>query len=130
MFILVLFISLEKWKQFNHSILVGCQVNFEESSVICITVNGHCKCYVKTLRESGKRENEIKMQMTNYSCCNRGAWWAAVYGVAQSRTRPKRLSSSSSKHILQVGICISVRLFLDYQVTIGIKNSLVFCPRT
>ena len=24
-----------------------------------------------------------------------GAWWAAVYGVAQSRTRPKRLSSSS-----------------------------------
>ena len=26
-----------------------------------------------------------------------GAWWAAIYGVAQSRTRLKRLSSSSSK---------------------------------
>ena len=26
----------------------------------------------------------------------RGAWWAAVYGVAQSRTRLKLLSSSSS----------------------------------
>ena len=26
----------------------------------------------------------------------RGAWWAAVYGVAQSRTRLKRLGSSSS----------------------------------
>ena len=26
-----------------------------------------------------------------------GAWWAAVYGVAQSRTRPKWLSSSSSR---------------------------------
>ena len=26
-----------------------------------------------------------------------GAWWAAVYGVAQSQTRPKRLSSSSSR---------------------------------
>ena len=25
---------------------------------------------------------------------DRGAWWAAVYGVAQSRTRLKRLSSS------------------------------------
>ena len=25
-----------------------------------------------------------------------GAWWAAVYGVAQSRTRLKRLSCSSS----------------------------------
>ena len=26
-----------------------------------------------------------------------GAWWAAVYGVAHSRTRLKRLSSSSSR---------------------------------
>ena len=29
-----------------------------------------------------------------------GAWWAAVYGVAQSRTRLKRLSSSSSSSSL------------------------------
>ena len=28
---------------------------------------------------------------------DRGAWWAAVYGVAQSQTRLKRLSSSSVK---------------------------------
>ena len=28
---------------------------------------------------------------------DRGAWWAAVYGVAQSQTRLKRLSSSSSE---------------------------------
>ena len=35
-----------------------------------------------------------------------GAWWAAVYGVAQSRTRLKRLSSSSSSiHIICA--CIS-----------------------
>ena len=27
---------------------------------------------------------------------DRGAWWAAIYGVAQSRTRLKRFSSSSS----------------------------------
>ena len=27
-----------------------------------------------------------------------GAWWAAVYGVVQSRTRLKRLSSSSSMY--------------------------------
>ena len=36
-----------------------------------------------------------------YSCLesprDRGAWWAAVCGVAQSRTRLKRLSSSSSR---------------------------------
>ena len=28
---------------------------------------------------------------------DRGAWWAAVHGVIQSRTQLKRLSSSSSK---------------------------------
>ena len=36
-----------------------------------------------------------------YSCLENprdgGAWWEAVYGVAQSRTRLKRLSSSSSR---------------------------------
>ena len=35
-----------------------------------------------------------------YSCLenpmDRGAWWAAVYGVAQSQAQLKRLSSSSS----------------------------------
>ena len=31
-----------------------------------------------------------------------GAWWAAVYGVAQSRTRLKRLSSSSSSVVLNI----------------------------
>ena len=32
-----------------------------------------------------------------------GAWWAAVYGVAQSWTRLKRLSSSRSRfHIIQI----------------------------
>ena len=40
-----------------------------------------------------------------YSCLenprDRQAWWAAVYGVAQSRTRLKRLSSSSSSSLGQ-----------------------------
>ena len=36
-----------------------------------------------------------------------GAWWAAVYGVAQSQTRLKRLSSSSS----------SSNLFLSHVLT-------------
>ena len=38
---------------------------------------------------------------------DRGAWWAAVYGVAQSQTRLKRLSSSSSARLLSCA-----RLFL------------------
>ena len=32
-----------------------------------------------------------------------GAWWAAVYGVAQSWTRLKRLSSSSSRAAIGEG---------------------------
>ena len=31
---------------------------------------------------------------------DRGAWWAALYGVPQSRTQLKRLSSSSSSKLL------------------------------
>ena len=38
---------------------------------------------------------------------DRGAWWAAVYGVAQSRTRLKRLSSSSSSVYINMSILIS-----------------------
>ena len=33
-----------------------------------------------------------------------GVWWAAVYGVAQSRTRPKRLSSSSSRKMVVMNL--------------------------
>ena len=43
-----------------------------------------------------------------FRCCgfenprDRGAWWAAIYGVQQSRTRLKRLSSSSSTNSVLV----------------------------
>ena len=40
-----------------------------------------------------------------------GAWWAAVYGVSQSRTRLKRLSSSSSSNMI-VGNNINVSQLL------------------
>ena len=33
---------------------------------------------------------------------DRGAWWAAIYGVAQSRTRLKRLSSLAAAAILTI----------------------------
>ena len=43
-----------------------------------------------------------------YSCLENprggGAWWAAIYGVAQSQTRLKRLSSSSSSILYKVAI--------------------------
>ena len=39
------------------------------------------------------------------------AWWAAVYGVAQSRTRLKRLSSSSSSTYLRKQCFVPVKCF-------------------
>ena len=54
-----------------------------------------------------------------YSCLENprdgGACWAAVYGVAQSRTRLKRLSSSSSKaHALGFPVGMVVKILLTY----------------
>ena len=45
-----------------------------------------------------------------------GAWWAAIYGVAQSRTRLKRLSSSSNTIRACSLLTFSLRTFLkrDY----------------
>ena len=52
-----------------------------------------------------------------YSCLENprdgGAWWAAISGVAQSRTRLKRLSSSSSSNVLEVhSYCSILQNFL------------------
>ena len=49
---------------------------------------------------------------------DRGAWWAAVNGVAQSRTRLKRLSSSSSSSRCLEGGCNQER-----------ENWLIPCPK-
>ena len=40
-----------------------------------------------------------------------GAWWAAIYGVAQSWTRLKRLSSSSSIDISQQDTAQKTKLY-------------------
>ena len=53
--------------------------------------------YVWNLEKQTREGNGTPLQ---YSCLanpmDGGAWWAAVSGVAQSRTRLKRLTSSSS----------------------------------
>ena len=41
-----------------------------------------------------------------YSCLEKSQGWAAVYGVTQSRTRLKRLSSSSSRHVYGCTLCV------------------------
>ena len=55
-----------------------------------------------------------------YSCLenpvDRGAWWAAVYGVTQSQTRLKRLTSSSSssmyKHMCEYVYVLGVKVYV------------------
>ena len=58
---------------------------------------GHTQCFYHLLHSCIGEGNGNPLQC---SCLENprdwGAWWAAVYGVAQSRTRLKRLSSSSS----------------------------------
>ena len=50
---------------------------------------------------SGRFPGEGNGNLLQYSCLensrDRGAWWAAVYGVAQSRTRLKQLSSLEAR---------------------------------
>ena len=48
-----------------------------------------------------------------------GAWWAAVYGVAQSQTRLKRLSSSSSQ---KVDFSISQRILVIQNIFLTQQN--------
>ena len=58
---------------------------------------------------------------------DRGAWWAAVYGVAQSRTRLKRLSSSSSNMASEVstlfGSCLVVYLSFSHPTLSNVDSS-------
>ena len=66
-----------------------------------------------------------------------GAWWAAVYGVAQSRTQLKQLSSSSSSNSLcrsriQKGISVSIESEVNWgsrhlKACLGLAESLPTC---
>ena len=54
-----------------------------------------------------------------------GAWWAAVYGVAQSRIRLKRLSSSSRYKGKTILHCISFQHFWSWRdlIVVGLALS-------
>ena len=68
-----------------------------------------------------------------YSCLENprdgGAWWAAVYGVAQSRTQLKRLSSSKYKSSGQEGTVRTGRRTTDwFQIGKGIGQVFTLSP--
>ena len=61
---------------------------------------------------------------------DRGAWWAAVYGVAQSRTRLKQLSSSISSNEGKVNCrwrCETVNINTDLG-PVEMVGTVVTCP--
>ena len=56
-----------------------------------------------------------------------GAWWAAVYGVAQSRTKMKQLSSSSRKLVYSVNVCFD-KTMKEAQVENYLEPNKVLAP--
>ena len=80
-----------------------------------------------------------------YSCLENpldgGAWWAAIYGVAESRARLKRLSNSSSSHLFLISFasiaisvlycaCLCMKYFLNISAFLeefsSLSHSIVF----
>ena len=84
-------VRIPEWVAISFS-SYGRQISSKSSD--CRTFHGSKKHLTPALEGNG---NPLQ-----YSCLanprDRGAWWAAIYGVAQSQTRLKRLSSSSSSN--------------------------------
>ena len=65
----------------------------------------------------------LEKEMATHSCSclenprDRGTWWAAIYGVTQSRTRLKRLSSSNSSNMAQKWLCKSEEDRMRYLIS-------------
>ena len=73
--------------------------------------------YIDNCRHLYKQLGECNGNPLQCSCLenpwDRGAWWAAIYGVAQSRTRLKRFSSSSSS-ISSCCCCCLFNFYAEY----------------
>ena len=73
-------------------------------AVAAVLLLSGCGINQRLTMNSNLNQTNVVLSQKNfqlqYSCLenprDRGAWWAAVYGVAQSQSRLKRLSSSSS----------------------------------
>ena len=108
---------------------------FKQGLIVCLSLWTHCIKKKKSLPEINHFQTEViwlllsfcivpkfwvetalsnitnKSNMSNLSVFrDRGAWWAAIYGVAQSRTQLKRVSSSSSSVTFLV---IYPQIYLD-----------------
>ena len=82
----------------------------------------------ETLRSSTENMGSIKMKALAaqfcltlcdpMNCTPPRAWWAAIYGVAQSRTQLKQLSSSSSNQLL-IWISLVKHLYCQSKISVN-----------
>ena len=91
-------------------------------SVICVFPLALLACFID-FADLFKETGEGNGNPLQCSCLENprdgGAWWAGVYGVAQSRTRLKWLSSSSSMHF-------SLKLSQTFPFRNPIRQSILF----
>ena len=99
---------------------------------ICLPNGKNSTCQCRNARDTALIPGSgISLEVENgnplqYSCLENprdgGAWWAVVYGVAQSRTRLKRLSSSSSKSFIVFGLIFRSLIHFEFIFVFGIRK--------
>ena len=80
------------WKIHGQRVLVGCSPWGREESDTTERLHFHF-----SLSCIGEGNGNPLQRSCLENPMDGGAWWAAIYGVSQNRTRLKRLSSSSSR---------------------------------
>ena len=114
------------WKSHGQRSLVGCRLWGHKESDMTERLHFHF---------SPSCTGEGNGNLLQCSCLENprdgGAWWAAVYGVTQSRTQLKRLSSSSSRtaaHQASLSITNSRSLFKLMSIeSVMPSNHLILC---
>ena len=92
-------------------------ITVEEEETMNWGIFSNCRTLIMHWRRNG---NPLQCSCLENSR-GRGAWWAAVYGVAQSRTRLKQLNSSSSNDLKRHSVCGNKRTDGVY----GSRNKVV-----
>ena len=107
---------------------------FSFKTYVCVKYNKHTeKRWQHKYTVTHYCKNNSTSNPLQCSCLenprDRGVWWAAVFGVAQSRTRLKQLSSSSSTSEALSLVCLLPGHIPSFSASITtILTSMLFFP--
>ena len=107
----------------THSSILAWRIPWTEEPGGLLSVGSHSRTQLKwlSMRACIGEGNGNPLQ---YSCLenprDRAAWWAAVYGFAESQTRLKRLSSSSRFYSRSGLLCVMSSPSLDNILSIEV----------